>query len=94
MTIGRYFRTHRLVGLGDVFLGRGNQMQKNPCPLDMAEKTVADADAFMSAFDQAGNVCDDKFTVVDARDTKIGMQCRKGIVGDFRLCGADTCQKG
>ena len=36
-------------------------MQQHARALDMAEEAVADADALMRAFDQAGNVGDDEF---------------------------------
>ena len=69
-------------------------MQQHARALDMAEEAVADADAFMRAFDQAGNVGDDEFAPVDARDAEAGMQRGEGIVGDLRLGRGDGRQEG
>ena len=42
----------------------------------MAEEAVADADALMRAFDQAGNVGQDEFAPVDPRRAEARMQRR------------------
>ena len=39
-------------------------MQQQPCPLDMAEESVADTRPFRRALDQAGNVGDDKLAAL------------------------------
>ena len=60
-----------LVGLADIFFLRGDEMQQHAGALDMAEEAVAEADAFMGAFDQARNVGQDEFAAVDGRDAEI-----------------------
>ena len=94
VAIGFELGAHGLVGLARIFLLRRNQMQQHARALDMAEEAVADADAFMRAFDQAGNVGDDEFARVDAGDAEAGMQRGEGIVGDLRLGRGDRRQEG
>jgi hypothetical protein len=60
----------------------------------MAEEPVADADAFMRALDQAGNVRQHEFARIDGGDSEIGMQRGEGVVGDFRPGAGDAGQKG
>jgi hypothetical protein len=69
-------------------------MQEHARALDMAEEAVADADAFMRAFDQAGNVGQHEFARVDARHAEARMQRRERIVGDLRLGGGDGGEEG
>ena len=51
--IGLELGSHRLVGLAGMLAGRIDQMQQHAAALDMAEKSVAEASAFMRALDQA-----------------------------------------
>ena len=60
-------------------------MQQHAAALDMAEEAVAEADAFMRALDQAGNVGEHEFAVVDRDDAELRVQRGEGIVGDLRL---------
>ncbi len=64
--IGVEFVAHGLVGLADLFFLSGDEVQQDTGALDMAEEAVADADALMRAFDQAGNVGQDEFALIDA----------------------------
>jgi hypothetical protein len=61
VAIGIELVLDRLVGLADILFLRGDQMQQHAGALDMAEEAVADADAFMRAFDQARNVGQNEF---------------------------------
>ena len=85
VAIGLELAAHGLVGLARMLLLRGDEVQQHARALDMAEEPVADADALMRAFDQAGNVGQDELARVDARDAEVGMQRRERIVGDLRL---------
>ena len=59
----------------------------------MAEEAVAEADAFMGAFDQARNVGEHEFAAVDVNHAELRMQRGERIVGDLRLGGADGGEK-
>lgn len=85
MTIGFKLGAHGLVGLGHILFLCRNQMQENPCALDMAKEPVADTDALMRAFDQSRNIGNDEFARIDAGNAQIRMQGGEGIIGDFRL---------
>ncbi len=60
-------------------------MEQHAAALDMAEEAVAEAGAFMRALDQAGNVGQHEFALVDRDDAELGMQRGEGIVGDLGL---------
>jgi hypothetical protein len=62
-------------------------MEQHAGALDVAEEPVAQASAFVRAFDEARDVGDDDFASVDARDAKVWGQRRERIVRDLRLCG-------
>ncbi len=64
-------------------------MEQHAAALDMAEEAVAETDAFVRAFDQAGNIGQHEFAAVGAHHAELGMQRGEGIIGDFRLGGAD-----
>ena len=64
-------------------------MQQNAATLDMAEETVAKADALVRALDQAGNIGEHEFAPVDLDDAELRLQRGERIVGDFRLGRAD-----
>ena len=76
-----------------------NQMNKEPRALDMTEEADAEAGAFVRAFDEAGEIGDDKgaaeFGAVPAGaavgvdDAEIGLERGEGIVGDLRTRGRD-----
>ena len=53
------------IGLGRVVERGIDEMQQHGAALDMTEKAVADACAFMRAFDQPGNVGEHEVGVVD-----------------------------
>ena len=70
-----------------------DQMNKKPRTFHVAEKTDAEAGAFVSAFDEAGEIGDDKGATefravptgasVGVDDAEIGFKRGEGIVGDF-----------
>ena len=64
-------------------------MQQHAAALGVAEEAVAEADAFMRAFDQAGQVGQHEFALVDAHDAELRMQRGERIVGDLRLGRGD-----
>ena len=51
-----------------------DEMQQHAAALDMAEKAVAEAVAFMRAFDEAGNVGEHEFAPVAGDDAELRMQ--------------------
>ena len=91
--IGLQFLAHGLVGLGDIFFLRGDQMQEHAGALDMAEEAVAKPDAFMRAFDEARNIGNDELAPVDGGNAKVGVKRRERIVGDLRPRGGDAGEK-
>ena len=65
-------------------------MDEHRTALDVAQKAVAEAVAFVGAFDEAGDVGDDKgLVIVGADHAEVGDERGEGIVGDLRLRGAD-----
>ena len=88
VAIGFELGAHGLVGLAGVLAGAVDEMQQHAAALDMAEEAVAQAGAFMRAFDQAGNVGEHEFAAVDADHAELRMQRGERIVGDLRLGGA------
>ena len=64
LAIGVEFGAHGLVVLAGMLAGAVDQMQQHAAALDMAEEAVAEAGAFMRAFDQAGNVGQHEFAAV------------------------------
>ena len=69
-------------------------MQDHAAALGVAEEAVAEADAFMRAFDQPGQIGEHEFALVDAHDAELRMQRGEGIVGDLRLGRGDHRQEG
>ena len=67
-----------------MFAGRVDQMNQRPAALDMAEKAVAEAEAFVGALDQAGNVGEHEVALVDPDHAEVGVDGGEGIVGDLR----------
>ena len=71
-----------------------NQMNKEPRALDMTEEANAEAGAFVRAFDEAGEISDDKGAAklgavpagaaVRIDDAEIRLERGERIVGDFR----------
>ena len=93
--IGFELVAHGLVGLAGMLAAGVDEMQQHAATLDMAEKAVAEAGAFMRAFDEAGNIGEHKFARRRSATTpSCGMQRREGIVRDLRLGGGDGGEKG
>ena len=64
-------------------------MQQHAAALGVAEEAVAEADAFMRALDQAGQVGEHEFALIDAHHAELRMQRGERVVGDLRLGRAD-----
>src|SRR5207253_3876716 len=64
-------------------------MNKHGAALDVAEEFVSEAVAFMSAFDEAGNVGNNECLIINADDAEVWNERGERIVGDFRFRGAD-----
>ena len=60
VAIGFELAADGLVGLGDLALGAVDEMQDGAAAFGMAEESVAEADAFMRAFDQARQIGEDE----------------------------------
>ena len=69
-------------------------MQDDAAAFGVAEEFVAEADAFMRALDQAGQIGQHEFAVVDADDAELRVQRRERIIGDLRPGSGDTREKG
>jgi hypothetical protein len=93
VAIGFQLAAHGFPGGDGVLAGRVDEMQEGARALDMAEEAVAEADALMRALDQAGNVGNDEFALVDAHDAELRMQRGEGIVGDLGLGRGDRREK-
>ena len=83
-----------LIGFARIVAGAVDQMQQHAAAFGVAEEAVAEADAFMRAFDQAGQIGEHEFALVDAHDAELRMQRGERIVGDLRLGGADRGEEG
>ena len=79
---------HGLVIRACVLAGAVDEMQQHAAAFGVAEETVAKADALMRAFDQARQIGQHEFAVVDSHHAELRMQRGEGIVGDLRLGGA------
>src|SRR5579862_4342572 len=93
VTVGGKLRAHRLVRNTRILAGAVDQMQQHTAALDMTEEAVAEADAFMGAFDQAWNVGEHEFAAADVDHAELRMQCGERVIGDLRLGGADGGKK-
>ena len=63
--------------------------------LDMTQKLVPEPTPFMGALDQAGHIGYDETVVVRSEgDAQVGDKRRERVVGDFRPCSRDLCNKG
>jgi hypothetical protein len=60
----------------------------------MPQKIVSETNTGMCAFDQPGNIGDDKDLVADLHNAKVRAQGRKRIIGDLWACRADGRQEG
>ena len=69
-------------------------MQHHPAALDMAEEAVAQSDALMRAFDQAGQIGHHEFAAIDREHAELRMQRGEGIIRDLRLGRADGGEEG
>ena len=80
-------RTNRLIvgqRVGAVGRGRLDEMDQDARPFDVPQELVPEADAFVGALDQAGDVGHDERTVgADLHEAQIGMLGGKRIGGDF-----------
>ena len=92
--IGIELAPHRLVGLAGMLARRVDQMQQHAAAFDMAQKSVAEAGAFMRALDQARNVRQHEFAAVGIHHAKLRMQRGERVIGDLRLGGADLRKQG
>ena len=82
MAIGFKLAANGAIGVNRVLAGYINHMQQNSTALHMAQKPVANANAFMGAFDQAGNIGQNK-TVITGRDNaKLGVQGGERVIGN------------
>ena len=68
-------------------------MQENPATLDVTEKAITEANAFMRALDQAGNISEHEFAPVASDDAKLRLQRRERIIGNLRFGGADRSKE-
>ena len=59
----------------------------------MAEELVAQADAVMCAFDQAGKIGQHEIRRVDAHDAELRVERGEGVVRDLGLGLRDACQE-
>src|SRR5205085_12601765 len=67
-----------------------NQVQQQLRPLDVAQETITKPRAFVRAFNQAGNVCDDEGAkVAQVNDAEMWLKRDERIVGDLRFRGRD-----
>src|SRR2546423_15643550 len=72
-----------------------DEVQQRGAALDMTQKLVAEAVAFMRAFDEAGDVGDDKrLIIIGTDDAEVRNESGERIVGDLRLRGADDRDEG
>lgn len=55
-----------------------DQMQQDAAALDMTKETIAEAKAFMRALDQAGDIGEHEFALIDAHDASPGCKVVKG----------------
>src|ERR1700682_2917320 len=93
VTVGGKFRAHRLVSDARVLAGADDQVQQHAAALHMAEEAVAEADAFMRAFDQAWNVGEHEFAAADVTHAELRMQRGEWVIRNLRLGGADGGKK-
>src|SRR5262245_2489096 len=82
--IGLELRPHGLVGLAGMLAGAVDEMQEDAAALDMTEEAVAEARAFVRAFDQTRNIGEHELALVDRDHAELRMQRGERIVGDLR----------
>jgi hypothetical protein len=61
-------------------------VQQDGAAFDVAKKDIAKAAPLMGAFDQAGNVCDNKFGIVHSDHTEIWMQRGERVIRHLGSC--------
>ena len=86
IAVMRQLENDRLIILERVpVLGAGhvNDLYQDPGALGMLQELMPQPLAQMRAFNEAGNIGDDKFLIVIAGYTQIRFQSRKRIVGNF-----------
>ena len=89
LSVGFQLAAYGLVGFAGVLDGAVDQMQQHVATLGMAEETVAQSHPFVRALDQAGQVGEHEFALVDAHHAELRMQRGERIIGDLRLGRAD-----
>ena len=67
-----------------------DEVHEHRATLDVTQELVAEAVAFVRAFDETGDVGDDeRLVVIRLHDAEVRDERRERIVGDLRLRGAD-----
>lgn len=70
-------------------------MDKDPGPLNVLQKLISQPMPFMCSLNQSRYICNHKGSkIVHLYDSKVRHQGCKWIVGNFRLCRADSRDKG
>src|SRR4029077_1996208 len=94
MPVSFQLGAYRLVGGAGIFGGAIDEVQQHTTALDMSEEAVAEADAFVGAFDQTRNIGEHKFATVDVDHPELRMQRRKWIIGNLGLGRAHGGKEG
>ena len=76
--------------LAGVPAGAIDEMQQHAAALDMTEKAVAEADAFVGAFDQPGNVGHDERLIKCHDRPQVRVLRGERIVGDLGMSSRDA----
>jgi hypothetical protein len=88
--IGFQLGAHGLIRLACMLTRCIDQMQQHTTSLDVTEETIAETCTFMRAFDEAWNIRQYEFAIVDAHHAELRMQCCERIVRDLWLrCAND-----
>lgn len=88
------FAPDGLVSAGQVVLRAVDQVQKHRRAFDVAQKTVAEAVAFVRALDQAGDIGDYEVDFARPDDAEVRVKGGEGVVRDFGFCVRAGSQKG
>ena len=94
LAVGVELGAHGLVVFAGVLAGAVDQMQQHAAALDVAEEAVAEAGAFVRAFDQAGDVGQHELAAVALDHAELRVERGERIVGDLRLRRADRGEEG
>jgi hypothetical protein len=71
VTVMGEFFADRAVSVGDIVERAIDQVKNNGAAFDMAEEAGTDACAFARAFDQSGEVGQDKFLIMQPNDAEL-----------------------